>query len=71
MLHVYSHTGRIRWHHAAHSPFGSDNVSFKTYVAFGRLYDIKSGTDIIVGITSVVVVGIAIVVAIAEISRRS
>lgn len=32
---------------------------------------IKSGTNIIVGIASVVVVGIAIVVAIAEISGRS
>ena len=40
-------------------------------MALGPLYDIKSGTDIIVGITSVVVVGIAIVVAIAEISGRS
>lgn len=31
----------------------------------------KSGTDVFVGIAGVVVVGIAIVVAIAEISRRS
>ena len=54
------------------SPFGWDKVSFKSCVVMrDLLHPIKSGTNIIVGIASVVVVGIAIVVAIAEISGRS
>ena len=54
------------------SPFGWDKVSFKSCVVMRDLLQpIKSGTNIIVGIASVVVVGIAIVVAIAEISGRS
>lgn len=54
------------------SPFGWDKVSFKSCAVMrDQLQPIKSGPNIIVGITSVVVVGIAIVVAIAEISGRS